>query len=301
MSAELSQTLIQLQKDGVSVADSGRSNAPMVAEAIHGRWGKLWEASLAETAESPPPDFLALQLGLAEIVKHDVGELFKIDDVYVHELTGDRRKREAREEASRTVVTKLLGIRSSVEGVYGKKASLDLFDGVTQMPADPRAIHLVGTRVRDQLRDPGFVFSGEKLEGWDDPDREKLAAALDRPLNRLGAALAGVSLERKESDKSLAEKTRTAESTRRTIRHAGGCLRFLYLLAGFDDLADKVLPRRRAPRRSGSADGDGEPTEPGVDDAPEDGTPVIGTSEDGTPEAGTPTDGERTGPIGIVS
>lgn len=291
MSAELSQTIIRIQKDGVSVADSGKSNAPQVAAAFQGRWGKLW-------GSSPPPDFEGLQLGLVRIVEHELGELVKIDDTYVHELTGDRKKRQARERAAGEVVAKLSGIRRSVEGVYGKDASLDLFDDVTQMPSDPRMLYRVGKRVRDHLRNPDFVFSGEKLEGWDDPDREQLAAGLDRPLNRLGMALAGVSLERKESDKSLAEKTRTAERTRRTIRHAGGCLRSLYLLAGFDDLADKVLPKRRAPRSSGPGDGDGESSaEPEAE-----GAPAAGVPEPSAPDTVRPADnGERSGPIGIVS
>ena len=296
MSAELSQTIIRIQKAGVSVADSGKSNAPQVAETIQGRWGKLWGSS--PTADAvPPPDFEGLQLGLVRIVKHELEKLVEIDDTYVHELTGDRKKRQARQQAAGEVVTKLSGIRSSVAGVYGKQASLDLFDDVTEMPSDPRMLYRVGKRVRDHLRDPEFRFSGEKLEGWDDPDREQLAAGLDRPLNRLGMALAGVSLERKESDKSLAEKTRTAENTRRTIRHAGGCLRSLYLLAGFDDLADKVLPKRRAPRSSGPADGDGEATEPETAGAPAAGDPAAGD-----PETETPAEtGERSGPIGIVS
>ena len=66
----------------------------------------------------------------------------------------------------------------------------------------------------------------------------------------------------------------------------------LYLLAGFDDLADKVLPMRRAPRSSGPGDGDGESTEP----------EATGTPEPSAPETVTPADnGERNGPIGIVS
>ena len=265
----------------------------MATERLEDRWSKLWGASPTDPTEIPPPDFMGFQLNLVQMVEQGVVQLVKIDDAHVYELVQDTEKRKARERAAAAVAAKLSGIRSSVEGVYGKDASVKLFAKVTQMPTTPRAIHRVGTRVRDQLRDKSFVLSQEKLEGWDDPDRESLAAALDRPLNLLGAALAGIDIEVKDSKRSLLLKTRAVEETGRTIRGAAGCLASLYRLAGFDELADQILPRRR--RRGAAANGDEEPTDPPVDPDPQ-------PAEDAAPsDDGEPSGSQPSGPIGIVS
>ena len=48
MSAELSQIIIDLQKQGAAIAHSGKTHAPRVAEVIHAFDGQLFEGDFCE-------------------------------------------------------------------------------------------------------------------------------------------------------------------------------------------------------------------------------------------------------------
>lgn len=190
------------------------------------------------------------------------------------------------------------------------------------LPTVPRRLYRVGLRVHGRLSDPDYPVPEPRLPG-PAVDRQALADDLDVPLSLLGEALARLGRERTGSDSSLFDKNRIFERCRRTIRFAAGSLAGLYGLAGLDDLAVKIRPKRRARRRSGGPDSDG----PGSGDQGDgQGTEDQGTSEEAAapneeppkasesgapaPEAAKPeavkpdaeaSDSPASGPIGIVS
>ncbi len=187
----------------------------------------------------------------------------------------------------------------------------------------------LGRRVQKELREGDVDLSEVKFKGWDSPDPKEIATGFREPLNRLERSLTGVGSERAESDQSLVDKSRGISGYQRTIRDASRGLGALYRLAGLDELADKILPKRRAPRRSAEPQGEpvspeeaGAPAEPATDApapegrAPEAPNPERRAAEEAAPgqeaaDAGTPAgsggrtasadNDERNGPIGVVS
>lgn len=279
MSIVLSNTITGLQKAAISVIDSGRTNARRVATALSPRF----------PGESGP-DFLGLQLAMAQVVEDDMHRLLRADTSHVEGVVGNRLKIVERDQSTSEVFDVLSDVRSSVEGVYGTAARLELFRGVTALPSDPLVLHRLGLRIQSQLLNESFVLPSVKLAGWQPVDRQLLATGLDQPLGRLGSVLATLSIDRKGADGTLLDKTTGVEGFRRTVRFAGDCFASLYGLAGFDDLAAKVRPRRRSPRRPDGSGPDGagntsDSTGGNSSEAPADG--------EASPEA--------TGPIGIVS
>ncbi len=282
MSFELSNIITRLQKEGTSVAHSGKTNAQLVAETLQPRFG--------ESA----PDFLGLQLGLVELVENDLGRLLATDATHVHGVVGNRLQIQERDATFAETFEVLSGVRSAVEGVYGEAARVELFGDVSALPSDPLALHRLGVRVKEQLEDERFVLPAVRLPGFPPVVREELADGLKQPLDRLGRVLATLSLERKDADVTLHEKTEGIEEFRRTIRFAAGCLASLYGLAGLDDLAAKVRPKRRAPRRPNGSGPDTTASGIGSDDS--DNESASGSSDEDE-EAAEPA---ASGPIGIV-
>lgn len=272
MSAELSAIITQLKKEAVSVAASGRANARHVADELHQRFVSFGQQ----------PDFMALQLGLVHVVEHGLEQLEAHDESLVDDLDEDREKLEERNDATDDLTDKLTSVQSACDGVYGVKASLKLFSRTETLPRDPVVLLKLGKRVHRRLADPDYAFPEPKLKGWKLDERETLTTDLGGSVDRLDLALAALTDERKSSDSSRFVKTGSVDEFRRTVRYVAGCLAALYGLAGFDELAAKIRPKRRR-RRATGGDGD-EAGDAGAEtpatDSPEDG-------DDATPEPPT--------------
>ncbi len=270
MSAELSRMITGLQKVGASVVQSGKIHYRKVAGVLDDRV----EPVLAEG--QPKPDFEALQLGLVSLLESELGKVLAYDETHVAELDDDREQLKERREAYPELLDILTGIQKACEGVYSEASSVKLFGNVRLLPQDPVELHRVGMRVHSRLEDPTYEIPGEpRLPGWQLSDRIQLASGLKRPVDRLGRALEELGAERKSSDGTLLEKRLAIEGFGRTIRFGSACLASLYSLAGFDELAAKVRPKRRAPRRRGGS----EPADPRP--APETAPEASASGDDG--------------------
>ncbi|MEE8525864.1 MAG: hypothetical protein V3T72_18160, partial [Thermoanaerobaculia bacterium] len=283
----------RLQKDGTSAADSGKANAVNVAEVL-----TPLLAPLVPEGE-PVPDLVAFQLGLARFVEAERDQLVALDQSHVTELSEDRESRRQRDAAYDGLYDQLSAIQDAWTGVYVAGAAAMLFDGVELLPQDPVALHRLGERVHTRLTSADFVEPEARLTGQS-LDREPLAAELGTWVGGLGTALAGVSRDLKDSDETLRTKQQAIDGFRQTLRFVARCLAGLYGLAGMDDLAAKVLPKRRASRRSGAKDGGapagGAPDGPGT--TPESGPDLASGDAAGD---GPPSGPQLSGPLGIVS
>ncbi len=276
MSAELSAIITGFLKVGASVVQSGKSHYHKVA----GKLGARVEPVLQEG--QPMPDFEALQLGLVSLVESEIDKVVALDEAHVAELDENREQLQERRQAFPQLFDHLTGIQMSCEGIYGEAASLKLFGGVRLLPEDPVELHRVGKRVQSRLADPAYEITGQpRLPAWQPDDRIQLAEGLKVAVDRLEQALEELEAERKSSDDSLLEKQRAIEASGRTIRFGATCLASLYSLAGLDELAAKVRPKRRAPRRRG---GEPDATSPVPETVPE-----ASPTGDGGSEAERPT------------
>jgi hypothetical protein len=291
MPVELSTTITRLLKDAASAAHSGQVHAVHVADLVAPRL-----APLVPEGE-PVPDLVAFQLTLARLVEAEREQLLEIDATHVAELTDARENRRLRDAAFDDLYDQLSAIQEAWNGVYVSGGST-LFDGVELLPQDPVVLHRLGERVHRRLASAEFVEPEARLAGQS-LNREALATELATRVDRLGTALSGVSVELKTADETLFAKQRAIDGCRRTLRFVASCLAGLYGLAGLDDLAAKVLPKRRAPRRSTTEDGgpaDGTPDGPVT--PPEGGPDPAAGDETGD---GAPSAPPLSGPLGIVS
>ena len=288
MSIQLSSIVTGLQKEGISVAHSGRINAQRVTDALQERF-----------TGPQPPDVLGLQLALAQLVEDETSQLLDVDAAHVREVVGNRLQMSERDESRSDLFETLSRIRSAVEGVYGEPARVELFGDVSALPQDPLELHRLGTRIHDQLIGEGFVLPPAALAGFPPLDRQQLADGLKQPLDRFGAALSTLSLERKDADGTLHDKTTGIEGYRRTVRFAAGCLASLYGLAGFDDLAAKVRPKRRGPRRPADGPDGGGPGETDTA-APDQASPEPDAGATDSEASAADDSAPASGPIGIV-
>ncbi|MCP3958422.1 MAG: hypothetical protein GY719_11265 [bacterium] len=278
MPAELSIILNRLKKEAASVAGSGRSNSPLVTETLSQR--------VVTPEGQSPPDFMALQLGLVWLVETELAQVETYDEALVEDLDEDRKHLLERIAEADEVYDVLSAIQDASQGVYGKEARLELFGQVDTLPRDPRLMVTVGKRVRRRLDDPEYSFPAPRLRGWALSERQELATDLGGKVNRLDGTVAALEDERKDSDNSRFIKVGAVENFRRTIRFTAGCLASLYGLAGLDDLAAKIRPKRRR-RRNAGGNGD-EEAEATAADVPTNG------DEGATSE-------EPTGPTLVVS
>ncbi len=275
MSAVLSAAITGLLKMGASVVQSGKVHYRKVAGELVTRVEPVLQEG------QPLPDFEAFQLGLVSLVESEIEKVVILDEAHVAELDENQEQLRERRQAFPDLFDHLSGIQNACEGVYGEAARLKLFGHVRLLPQDPVELHRVGKRVHARLADPAYEISSQpRLPAWQPSDRIQLAGGLKVSVDRLGRALEELGAERKSSDDSLLEKQRAIEASDRTIRFGATCLSSLYSLAGFDELAAKVRPKRRAPRRR-----QGEPAE--TDPKPE-----------AAPEATPAGDGEAEGPTG---
>ncbi len=271
MPAELSITFTHLEKEAVSLIGSGRTYAQRVADRL--------DLIVATADGQLQPDFVALQLGLVQTVEAGLQEIGTFDESLVEELDGDRDQLAERNTASAELTDQLSSVLSACDGIYGIKACRKLFGNHLTLPRDPRRLAKLGRRVHRRLTDDGFTLPEPKLKGWALSERQELATGVGGAVDRLDTALTALNDERKGSAGSRFVKSGAVDDFRRTLRYAGDCLAALYNLAGFDDLAARIRPKRR--RKQRAADEGGEGAEQTTPESPE-SPPVDG--DDATPE-----------------
>lgn len=258
MSAELSILLARLFKEAASVAGSGRTNAPQVAEVL--------ERRSAPVSGESQPDYLSFQLGLVDLLEAELANTQGLDESLVDELDDDREQLAERNAAAVELTGKLNAVQAASRGLFGQSDSRKLFSYVETLPQDPVQLGILGQRVRRRLEDPAYPLPAGQLEGVEITSRQSLADDLGTSVDRFNRALETLGGERKTSDNRRFVKREAFDRFRLTVRHVAGCLAGLYGLAGFDELAAKIRPKRRRRRGSGP---EGEPEEQATSPASE--------------------------------
>ncbi len=248
MSAELSAMMIGLEKEAVSIASTGRTHAQTVADRLAGR--------VTPPEGQPAIDFLAFQLSLVQMVEDGLEQIHRHDESLVDELDEDREKLAERNDTTEELTTTLDAVQSACDGVYGTEASRRLFGNVEILPTDPRKLRKLGKRVHRRLDDPEYPLPQPQLKGWKLDDRQALADEVGASVDRLDLALKDLSDERKASQGTRVFKAGVVEDFRRTNRYVAGSLSSLYGLAGMEDLAAGIRPKRRRRRRGEGGDGE---------------------------------------------
>jgi hypothetical protein len=220
-----------------SVAAAADTHTDTIRQAFEDQFGKHLRSK-----EKMPDMGLALAL-VGRALRATSEALVEASRVHDAELADDAAPREARDSAAAELVSRTVGIRSTVDTVHGQAGLKALgLDGRT--PTDSKAILEHARNLIKQLSDPELVWpkalqSGVKLspQVW--------IGELEGPVKRLAEARKDVAREERELQATGVAKAK-AMSAQDTMFSAGASFISATLaLVGERDLAEKTRPSTR--------------------------------------------------------
>ncbi len=222
-----------------SVAAAADTHIDMIRQAFEEQFGKHLRGK-----EKMPDLGLALLL-VGRALRATSEALVEASRTHDAELADDAAPREARDSAAAELVSLTVGIRSTVDTVYGQTGLKALgLDGRT--PTDSKAVLEHSRNLIQRLEDPKLLWpkalqSGVKL------DPTVWVGELSGPVKRLTEARRDVAREEREAQATGVAKAMSAHDT----MFSGGAsfISTALSLVGEHDLADKTRP---STRRSGT-------------------------------------------------
>ena len=235
---------------------------------------QLIEPDLDEGALAP--DMVHLQTLLRRRLDRLRKKLIELDEAHSAERNEDRSLREKRDTAARELKDLFLRLRGVLDNACGSDSCSRLLGVDGRIPRDPVVLLRVAKRLAEGLR-------GDLLEGTESllSDLQLNTTAwvelLQGPMERLEAALNGLSRERPETAKGLVAKTSLIAEYDRTYRATATIVESLFRYVGRPDLAERIRPKQRSP----SGDSIAGETGKEVDEAPsEDGVEIFPVDPD---------------------
>lgn len=227
------------------VASAAEAHAAKVSEAF----GKIVGGHV-EGKEKVPDLGLALQL-VARALRAANERLLTADDAHQRELSDDAEPRERRDEAVTELIAEVVGIRSTIQAVFGP-AGLRLVGLSGPTPTDAAAIEPHARRLLAALKDPDLTWPKPLKKGVK-VDTSSWASDLEGPLETLSSSLRDVAREAREAQATLSAKNAALAHNDDLFARSATFISAALRLVGEDDLAARVRPSSRKP---GSVQGD---------------------------------------------
>ena len=185
---------------------------------------------------------LALTL-VARALRATSAALVEASRLHDAELADDAAPRAARDSATAELISLTVGIRSTIDTVYGqaglKAAGLD-----GRTPTDSKAVLEHARNLIQRLADPGLIWpkalqSGVKLSPavW--------ISDLEGPVKRLGEARKDVAREEREAQATGSAKAKAMSTQDTTFSTGAGFISATLALVGERELAEKTRPSIR--------------------------------------------------------
>ena len=218
---------------------------------------KAMRGLIARCADAVPEGTASLSVAEAQYyvgrqIELDTERLRLGEHDHQKNLVGVDARRRERDAAVAEVYGVVLRTKGAFEKVFGPRTSVKLLGLDTQVPTDPARLFQTTDQARSWLRDPEVELPAVDLPGFTF-DREAMAAGLDRPLERLGSALAVLPREQKHSVDSLAIKLAGLQQLDQLIGRGARWLEALYDLCGMEKESDRVRPSSHRPREEAQA------------------------------------------------
>ena len=212
-------------------------------------------AAVAESAQAPALTSLIKDAGAK--LSLATREMVEADSAHTTELGDDDEVRIARDGAAELLYSLMVEERSFLSGIFGDEAMPKL--GFTrQVPRDATMLSTFSGEVFAALERP-LPAPKKKGMSYDPKTDEDMQEAKLAKAN-LDKALADVKREMREAEATLTRKNRAIDEYddlfSRTVEFLVGVFRF----ATQDELADRIRPLVRAPRRA--AEPDPSPSQP---------------------------------------
>lgn len=233
------------------------------AVSVHG-------AEIAEAVEKalfpagPPAhlDTATFIQALGACAQRAVDELASADRAHATELADDAPPRAARDAAKDELRARIIGIRSTLSGVYGA-AILGAYGLSGETPTDAELLLQAASTTTDLLRTRA-ITEPAKQEGVT-VDPKALADGLDARVEALRKALGDVRREEREAQGTQLRRNVATTAWNSAYQGAADTLTGLCELVGKGEIADRVRPTAR--RRAGLTEVEdvegGAPTEQG--------------------------------------
>ncbi len=234
-----SRMIVLRERSARLVANSGKTHAKKIAEALH----KRLEPHL-QAGESMP-DFRIVIALLARSLEHDMDELNAAEVAHKTESREDTEARNERDTAGDELYGKLINTRAGVDLVYGPAAAKALgLSGST--PRDPTTVLEFARRLRLSLAKLNALAPLRQAMTL---NIATLESELDSAITRHQDALNTVARETRETEAELTRKSRIQASYDRHFSSVAACFEGLFRLAGQEELANRVRPSQRRPGR----------------------------------------------------
>lgn len=224
-----------------SVAAAADTHIDTVRQAFEDQFGKHLRG------KEKMPDLGLVLLLVSRAVRATSEVLVEASRVHDAELADDAAPREARDGAAAELVSLTVGIRSTVDTVYGQ-AGLKALGIEGRTPTDSKAILEHARNLIQRLADPKLVWpkalqSGVKLSPgvW--------AQELEGPVKRLAEARKDVAREEREAQATGVAKAKAMSAHDAMFSGGAGFISTALSLVGEHDLAEKTRP---STRRSGT-------------------------------------------------
>ena len=220
-----------------SVAAAADAHTDTIRQAFEEQFGKHLHGK-----EKMPDMGLALAL-VGRALRATSEALVEASRLHDAEISDDAAPREARDSAAAELVSRTVGIRSTVDTVYGQAGLKALgLDGRT--PTDSKAILEHARNLIKQLSDPKLIWpkalqSGVKLSPhvW--------IGELEGPVKRLAEARKDVAREERELQATGVAKAKAMSAQDAMFSGGAGFISATLALVGERDLAEKTRPSSR--------------------------------------------------------
>jgi hypothetical protein len=223
------------------VASAAETHAARVGEAFGKEFGRF----LSKSEKAKLPDLGLALLVIARAMREANGKLVEASDAYDKELSDDAEPRARRDEAVSQLVSVMVGIRGTVESVFGAAGLRALgIDGRT--PTDTNGVLAHARKLAARLNDPKLKLPKAVRRGVK-VDLAAWADELEAPLNNLDAALKAVARETREAQAMLETKTSAMTASDELFSRGAAFISAALALVGDDALASKVRPSTRRP------------------------------------------------------
>ncbi len=193
-------------------------------------------------------DFL---LYLGELLEKHRGELTSVDNQHNHELQVDHNLRQERDAATAKARFAMLGLRDSLDGLFGPGGGRKIFEDAPAVPNDPMALHQLMGHVIDNLGNEQFPMPRPLQEGFS-LDREGAVRDLQEPYQRLSGVLTGLEGTQSDSKFSQTRKDGQVEDTEVFAYKVARYFEAYFDLVNLDGLSDRV--RNSSHRAAGDDD-----------------------------------------------
>ncbi len=206
-------------------------------------------------------DFNLLQRVLGRMITASRQKLIDADKAHIDELTDDVGPRLVRDDVVDAVRHKLIEIRQLAQGLFGLAHAIEIVavDGSTAL--QPEFLWRQAEHTLSRLRSPDLKRPKASTAAITF-DPLQLADELEPLVTALRQAIDGIEIDRREAAVSVEAKHGTMSDHDLLLGASGRIVTGLFLLAGRQDLANRIrvaLPRRRRQQPQ-----DGEETVPTV-------------------------------------